>query len=145
MTSITTMMTEDHRACDAAFVELESVLGSRDPSRAGAALAAFRAATLRHFRMEEDVLFPAFEDATGSEHGPSAVMRMEHEQMRALLAQLDAAVAAGDSRRGLSLCDSFMVLLQQHNMKEEQILYPMADQAVAAIPALIERMRAVEP
>ena len=41
---------------------------------------------LRHFEMEEAVLFPAFEEATGMTQGPTMVMHAEHVQMKGVLA-----------------------------------------------------------
>lgn len=55
------------------------------------------------------------------------MMRMEHDQMRGLLDTLDAALRTKDAGRCLDLSDTLMVLVQQHNMKEEQVLYPMRD------------------
>jgi len=113
-----------------AFLDVEASIGADDWDQARTALAGFREATLRHFRREEEVLFPELEAKIGTTDGPTAVMRMEHEQMRSLFDQLAQAVEAHDKSRALSLTESFMVLVQQHNMKEEQVLYPLADQAL---------------
>jgi hemerythrin-like domain-containing protein len=56
---------------------------------------------------------------------------MEHEQMRALLAQMNDALAAQEQQRFLGLGETLMMLTQQHNMKEENILYPIMDQYIA--------------
>jgi iron-sulfur cluster repair protein YtfE (RIC family) len=73
------------------------------------------------------------------------MMRLEHEQMRALFPGLDAAIGQQDPERFLGLSDSLMVLIQQHNMKEEQILYPMCDQRIAAAGPLLARIQALQP
>lgn len=112
--------TADHRACDDLWAALEAA-----PS--AAAWAAFDHATRRHFDMEELVLFPAFEEATGMTQGPTAVMRMEHRQMRGLLDQMGAAAAAGDWDALLDQGDTLLMITQQHNVKEEGMLYPMAE------------------
>ncbi len=70
------------------------------------------------------MLFPAFEQATGMTMGPTRVMRMEHEQMRGLLSQM--AMAATDIDALVEHGDTLLMLTQQHNMKEEGMLYPMA-------------------
>ena len=75
--------------------------------------------------------------------GPTAVMRMEHEQMRSLLSQLTEAVSRQDGPRFLGLSETLMVLMQQHNMKEEQMLYPMCDRALADTASIIARIEAV--
>jgi hemerythrin-like domain-containing protein len=50
---------------------------------------------------------------------------MEHEQMRGLLSQM-AAAARGDVDALIEHGDTLLMLTQQHNVKEEGILYPMA-------------------
>ena len=77
------------------------------------------------------MLFPAFEDATGMRMGPTQVMRMEHEQMRAMMNAAAAALAGGDREGFLGQVDSLLITMQQHNMKEENVLYPMCDQHLA--------------
>ncbi len=102
--------------------------------------------TLRHFKREEEELFPAFEAQTGSTEGPTQVMRYEHEQVRGLIGKLAEALESQDRDAYLSLCESMMILLQQHNMKEEQMLYAMCDRVLP--PELktetLGKMKAVE-
>jgi hemerythrin-like domain-containing protein len=85
----------------------------------------------RHFAMEEDVLFPAFEAKTGNTMGPTQVMRMEHEQMRALMNDMERAVTAGNDAEYLGLSETLNMIMQQHNLKEENMLYPMSDRVLA--------------
>ena len=145
MTSITSFMAGDHRACDALFADVETSVEARQWPQAAAAWRQFERAMRCHLRREEDVLFPAFEEATGMRQGPTAMMRMEHEQMRALFPGLANAIEGQDQRRFLGLSDSLMVLIQQNNMKEEQILYPMCDQRIAAAAPLLQRLEALRP
>src|SRR5690606_1310159 len=91
---------------------------------------AFQAAVEHHFELEEAVMFPAFEEATGSTQGPPHVMRMEHAEMRDLLRGMEEAVRACDSDEYAGLSETLNILMQQHNMKEENILYPMVDRVV---------------
>lgn len=82
----------------------------------------------RHFGWEENHLFPALEAATGmAGMGPTAVMRAEHRQTRAVLMQMRTALDAGDSGEVLDQGDTLLMLIQQHNAKEEAMLYPMAE------------------
>lgn len=114
--------TDDHRRCDATWASLENGEGADFPT--------FKAQLLHHFAMEEEVLFPAFEAATGMTGGPTAVMRMEHEQMRSVLDQMQAAFDAGDEEAMLDHGDTLLMIVQQHNQKEEGMLYPMAQQHI---------------
>jgi len=119
-----------HRHCDDLFVAAEECVQRGEWAAAAPAFARFNAQMLAHFGAEEDLLFPAFEAATGMSTGPTQMMRHEHEQMRALLSQLDAACAARDGEGYAGVAETLLMLIQQHNMKEENILYPMCDQAM---------------
>jgi len=131
MASIETFMAQDHKACDERFAQAESAVGAGDWATAASAFDAFHRAMARHFDMEESVLFSAFEDRTGMSGGPTMVMREEHEQMRGVLAMLAEAVAAQDADEYLGQAETLNVLMQQHNIKEEQVLYRMMDEHLA--------------
>jgi len=130
MPSIKEYLTHDHRRCDEAFAVMEGAVASG--KAAPEAFGAFREAAERHFQMEERVMFPEFERKTGMQAGPTQVMRMEHQQMRSLMLQMAAALENGDSKKFFGLSETLMILMQQHNMKEEQMLYNMAQQHLGA-------------
>ncbi len=141
---ISEFMTGEHRHCDAGFAKAESAASEDDLEGARSAYAEFEAALLGHLGMEEKVLFPAFEAKTGMNGGPTAVMRMEHDQMRGLLGQMQRALSGGSLDDFLGLAETLNVLIQQHNMKEEHMLYPMTDRALGGeATTIIERMRAL--
>ena len=72
------------------------------------------------------------------------MMRLEHEQMRQLVIPLRDAAGRGDEQEYLSVSETLLLLMQQHNTKEESILYPMADRILAASsPRLLNRMKAL--
>ncbi|WP_275096008.1 hemerythrin domain-containing protein [Sedimenticola hydrogenitrophicus] len=131
MTTITETMARNHRHCDELFAEAEELISQGDWVQGRDKFEAFRDTTENHFTMEEGVLFPGFEQRTGQTMGPTQMMRMEHAQMRQLMADMEAAVAHEDDERYLGLSETMMMVMQQHNMKEEQMLYPMTDQAFA--------------
>lgn len=127
---LTDFLTNEHRDCDALFADAENAAHEGDLAAAGSAFAAFAESLRQHLAIEEEVLFPAFEARTGMAGGPTAVMRMEHVQMRTLLEQPQRALDAGSLDDFLGLGETLNVLVQQHNMKEEQMLYPMCDRAL---------------
>ena len=129
---ISAYMTEDHRRCDGLFADIERGLVKGEQSAGTARLDSFIAAMEQHFTMEEEVLFPAFEEQTGMSMGPTAVMRHEHAQMRQLFGQMREALAQGDADSYLGIAETLLMLMQQHNIKEEQVLYPMTDRTLAA-------------
>ncbi len=50
--------------------------------------------------------------------------------MRGMFAQMRAAIEARDAAQYLDIAETLHMLLQQHNMKEESMMYPMLDQAL---------------
>lgn len=140
--SLTSYLSDDHNACDQHFAAAENAVAARAWPQAQAEFARFLASIRHHFALEEDILFPAFEQHTGMHGGPTAVMRAEHQQMNSLLDDLAAAAEQRNQNGYLGLSETLLMLMRQHNLKEENILYPMADQALnGERPALLERMR----
>ncbi len=131
MHTIQQFMAGDHRRCDDIFVQVEQAIAAAQWERARAVFADFRSAVLRHFEAEETLLFPAFEERTGMTQGPTAVMRSEHEQMRELLDAARDALAAQDADAYAGEAETLLIMMQQHNMKEENMLYPMCVQRLA--------------
>ncbi len=131
MDTISEYMESQHRHCDDYFVEAERAVSEQDWVLAQRGFEAFHRAIEHHFVAEEEVLFPAIEAIAGSSMGPTQVMRMEHEQMRGLFSGMEQALAARDSDGFLGAAETLLVLMQQHNAKEEQIVYPMSDQMLA--------------
>lgn len=130
MSTILEFLGSDHRACDDLFAAAEAAVAQKKWDRARELFAQFQAAMARHLAMEEEVLFPAFEARTGSSMGPTQVMRMEHKQMRGLIEEMAQAVEQGEQDRFLGQSETLNMLMQQHNLKEENVLYPMTDQAL---------------
>jgi len=143
---ISNYLTHEHRACDALFAEMEKLVAAGDWEKAEKKFLEFANETLTHFKKEEEELFPAFEAKTGSGEGPTQVMRFEHEQVRGLIGKMAEAVEKQERDTSLSLAESMMILLQQHNMKEEQMLYAMCDRVMppAEKSDLVEKMEKVE-
>jgi iron-sulfur cluster repair protein YtfE (RIC family) len=130
MNSLSQFMTQDHEHCDTLFADAENAVAQANWQLATSSFQAFRNDTLRHFAREEDVLFPAFETRTGMSGGPTFVMRSEHAQVRDALNAMEQALETQDSQTYLGLSETLLMLMRQHNLKEEQILYPMMDQAL---------------
>ncbi len=134
-------MTHDHRECDNLYAPLEEALSEGDFEKALALYTPFKDAMLTHFAMEEDVLFPKMEEFVGGGEGPIYVMKMEHDQIRSIIHQLGEAINDKNVQKALGLGETFMIMTQQHNMKEEQILYTMADQLLLDKEETLKRMK----
>ena len=144
MDTISSYMTSDHHRCDELFSQAEAAASGQDWAVIAADLQTFLDSMRQHFKMEEEVLFPASEERTGMSMGPTQVMRMEHVQMRELFDAMSDAVKQQDRDEFLGQAETLLVMMQQHNMKEEQILYRMADQMLSAeMEEVLRKMRDV--
>jgi hemerythrin-like domain-containing protein len=132
MSHISQVLPAHHKHCDELFAVAEEAAQQGNWTACSEACGRFAHDMLAHFDAEESLLFPAFESATGMSNGPTQVMRMEHGQLRDLLGQLEAAQSARDAETFAGVAETLLIMMQQHNMKEENILYPMCDQALGA-------------
>ena len=129
---LTAFFEQDHRDCDARWADVEELLDTDDVEAALPAWQKYKSGMQRHIAMEEEVLFPAFESASGmAGDSPTVAMRIEHRQMQGFLEQIAAAIVAGDSQRALDIGDNLLMLIQKHNDVEEGTLYPLAENLLA--------------
>jgi hemerythrin-like domain-containing protein len=143
MSNIKEFMSQDHKDCDEIFAQMEDAVANKSED-ALEKFEKFQDSLTKHFKMEEMVLFPQFEQKTGMTQGPTQVMVMEHEQMRELLSKMQEAIETNDKDKFFGLSETIMILMQQHNMKEEQMLYTMIQQHLGEdADYLITQMRTV--
>ncbi|MHB9117250.1 MAG: hemerythrin domain-containing protein [Burkholderiales bacterium] len=146
MGTISEFLTQAHHHCDNLFAAAENAVVEGDWEAAARHFTDFEKETERHFHMEESLMFPAFEKAAGMSMGPTEVMRMEHSQMREVFAEMAEGVRLRNKAAYLGASETMLMLMQQHNLKEEQMLYRMADQLLAGGQAesVLEAMRALQ-
>jgi iron-sulfur cluster repair protein YtfE (RIC family) len=124
-------MANDHQRCDALFAHVEACIERREWTQADLSLLSFSEALASHLTREETVLFPAFEQATGSHVGPTGMLRLEHKYIRAIVSRVIEAVERRDANDFFGHASILRIMLQQHNVKEETILYVMIDRILA--------------
>lgn len=90
--TINQFMTSDHRACDDEFAQLENIVDQGNFEGAKVMFDEFHNHMLKHFNMEEKVMFPEFNEAAAGGCNPTGVMLMEHDQMRNLFNQMQQAI-----------------------------------------------------
>lgn len=136
MNSPTDVLREEHRVILRALAVLESAADRRPADgrvpdgwweRAVAWLREFADAS--HHAKEERALFPALVKAgVPAEGGPVAVMLAEHVAGRELI----RAMADGPDARRTAAARQYVSLLRQHIDKENDVLFPQAEQALPA-------------
>ena len=85
-----------------------------------------------HRRKEEEILFPALDTHFGSGNGPISCMLHEHQDEREKIERIRAALARGtghpETQREVQAAGGYILgLLRNHIAKENQVLYPMAE------------------
>ncbi|MCP3688330.1 MAG: hemerythrin domain-containing protein [Gammaproteobacteria bacterium] len=130
MTTITEFFTKQHRDCDTILGQMEQALNEENWESAAQKYDDMKQDIFAHLANEEDSLFPMFTEKSGMRGGPVSVMLGEHIEIKALVERIGTAVSEQDSDEALDTTETLFMFLQQHNVKEEQVLYPMTDEAL---------------
>ncbi len=144
--TVATFLEWDHRRLDALLPNTRALAAAGDFDEAQATFAQFRSGLARHIQMEERVLFPVVEDGIGGPAGPTQVMRHEHRAIESQMTDIATALEETDLAAFEEGLSSLSSVLAPHNMKEENILYPMADQFLGSAErrsALVRSMQAI--
>ena len=84
-----------------------------------------------HHAKEEDILFVELNKEGVLEHcNPIGQMLHEHDLGRGFVKGLNEAVEKGNKIEAVKNARGYCELLQEHIFKEDNILYPMADEAL---------------
>ena len=135
-------MTAKHRECDEEFANLETLVDKNEFAAAKESFEKFKTDMLHHFDMEEVVMFAEFNQNAEGGCNPTGVMVMEHDQMRQLFDQMEAALQNEERDRFLGLSETLLFVMGQHNMKEEQMMYNLADNALES-EDIIQKMQSL--
>ena len=129
--SVTAYLSWDHDRLDALLESVRDRVARGEWGEARREYGEFDRGLDRHIRLEEGILFPAFEALTPTGAGPTAVMREEHRAIRAALDFMRAALARGDANSFHDGVAALLTVLPAHNVKEERVLYPATDRALS--------------
>ncbi len=134
--SITELMGADYRRLEKLWEECLDGARTFDLRRIRDRFNRFAQGWRRHIRVEEEILFPAYEARAPTGAARAAwVMRAEHREIEAMLERLTPLMTARDhstiavTLEGQPCCPT--VLFQSHEAKEEDVVYPMMDGAFA--------------
>ena len=122
---LTDALRGEHGVFYAWFDQIETLLSEKAPVDVLRAQArALAGALVPHAELENTLLFAALEPKIGP-MGPLAVMRHEHEEIEA---GIGAAAEEQDATVLAQKLSASLALARDHFNKEEQVLYPMAEQ-----------------
>lgn len=126
---LTNALLGEHGAINALFARSEQLLESTTSLDAARSVVECLAAVVAsHAKLEDDLLFPTLEPHLPHQ-GPLGVMRREHEQIEMAL---DDALNAADVPAVREAVHEVIELCRSHFAKEENVLFPMAEQFVPA-------------
>jgi iron-sulfur cluster repair protein YtfE (RIC family) len=79
-----------------------------------------------HMRIEEEVIFPAYEGVAGTAREPTASLRNDHDAMVRWCRDLHYSLQARNEAAFAGALKPLRDLLAHHDEKEEQVFLPMA-------------------
>lgn len=166
MTDLAALMSQDHDWLTAVFADFRKSAGGE----AWKLFSQFESGLRAHIDKEEQILFPPFEERTGTcASGPTAIMRVEHEQIKQLLQSIRQEIDRGRRRGYMRVPETgrmqaFIVdetdrdavnksvkqladVLHPHHHKEEEIVYLWLQRTSteAERVVLAERMQSPPP
>ena len=124
---ITDAFLGEHAVLHAMFAHIEKTHIDASLAQLKSEGALLAAALASHAELEEEILFSRLEPEIGPQ-GPLMVMRREHEIIEGALESL---VSEQNVEAARQLLSTAVQTAKSHFMKEEQILFPMANSALS--------------
>ena len=131
--SLAAALQREHQEIDEGLAAFTAA--PHDPQPLKRAIQALR----RHIFLEEEFLFPLLGEAEPALRAPVFVMLREHAQIWAVLDTLEGSRPGTPVGIDPALCRRLASALLHHNLKEEKVLYPRADDVLS--PAAASRLR----
>jgi hemerythrin-like domain-containing protein len=139
---ITDALLGEHGVFYAWFDALEEMLDGIDrPDAVRTLVEPLTRALVSHARLEDELLFDELGQVIGSDVGPLAVMRAEHEEIET---ELERAAHASSVRQGTDALRRAIDRARVHFAKEERIVFPIAKEQMetARLSSLAEQWAA---
>lgn len=127
MNTICAYLTLDHKRCDNLFNRAETCIAQRNWDDATDSFRLFHDALRQHIRMEEKILLPAFIQAIPDGTAPISMLHLEHQQIRGIADRMSDAILRFNPIDFVLHAETYTLLMQQHTVKEEDMLYPLLD------------------
>lgn len=123
----------EHRRLRQVLDDLRHAAGEARLDAAATSFAALRRGLLQHIAVEDEFVFPAFEERTGMrDSGPTVTMRREHREIERRLEVIGDALSRQDAARVVAQAEELGALLDDHAHREEDALYPTCDRLLDA-------------
>ncbi len=120
----------EHREIDGGIEQFVAVLDAGGTPEDAAPLTAALSGLRRHIYLEEEFLFPPLK--AGGLMGPIFVMLREHGLLWRQMDTVESLIPAADPAALRQACLDLLSLLDDHNAKEEPIIYTQADEILGA-------------
>lgn len=121
----------DHRRMEEILADGLSMAQAGNWDEAQQRCAEHGIALQHHAFIEDAILFPAYDKATGNlPDGPTALMMEEHHEVRAGIERIQRAAKARDLAELEDALDALVAVAAEHHAKEEEILFPAIDETI---------------
>jgi len=145
MTDTSNWLVHDHRRYDAALDGCEIAAGAGEWKEAIALFRSFLDELELHMRMEDEVVYPTVERATGDPLGEIAELREEHEDLVRLLRDIGIILRTRDYDHFLESLVPLHRAMNKHNRHEEEVFQRIGDDSLLSQrDDVLNRLRAVE-
>ncbi|RZI42047.1 hemerythrin domain-containing protein [Herbaspirillum sp. HC18] len=132
----------DHQRCDDLFERVETSIAERNWKDGIHRFRLYDNLMRQHIRMEEKILLPAFAQAMAGSAGPISMLQAEHVRIHGLIERMWEAIREFNAIDFALHAETLTLLMQEHTMKEDDMLYPLLDRALGANSAKIVRAMA---
>jgi uncharacterized protein (DUF2249 family) len=129
----------DHRRLESILADTMGLARALEWNDARARMHEYAVGLRHHADIEDAILFPAYDEATGRlPDGPTVLMLAEHRDVRFGIDALERAIGRGDLAGTEDALGVLLEVTEQHHAKEEEILFPGIDECL--LPEDVERL-----
>ncbi|MEK8089708.1 hemerythrin domain-containing protein [Thermithiobacillus plumbiphilus] len=128
METLSQIFTEHHHLLDRLFDAARASIKGGDWMLAEPEFQHFRREIEKHMAVEESYLFPAMTaGADAQDIALVEILRKGHQDLRSFFEEILEAILSHDAEEALALMDTVSIILEQHDKREEDELYPAVD------------------
>lgn len=122
----------DHRSYEEALAGCRAAAEAEDWQSVAAMLDELFAHLRLHMLMEEEILYPAYEEQPGADADATGEMRDQHQEITRLARDVERVARTSDSGHFLASLEPLEKAMHEHHRLEEESFLPMASHALLA-------------